>query len=255
MRKAGIIGYGWLGSRIAEALPGHDKIYTTTTSPDKVDLILSKGFHSTMVDFNDDGSDSMPDRWDVVADLDVLIITIPFSEKRSGADAVRNRFQKLASFIGGFNGQMFLMSSTGVYPDIPGVFVEDNLPSEEVLIESLAKKKYNQINILRLGGLMGDGRILKNFKVSNPDAVVNHIHYADICSVITRMVEKQIHSKLYNVVAPLHPTKREVLNIQNNILFIQSEFSGKKREISSLKMISELEFEFQYPDPGYFPIS
>ncbi|MEY8761395.1 hypothetical protein [Chryseobacterium tongliaoense] len=254
MKKAGIIGYGWLGSRIAERLSDNYKIYTTTTSPDKVDLIHNKGFQSTLVNFNDNGSDNMPNRWDVVTDLDVLIITIPFSEKRSGVDAIRNKFQKLVSFIGDFNGQIFLMSSTGVYPDIPVDFVEDDLSSEKVLTESLAKNKYDQINILRLGGLMGDGRILKNFKVSNPHAVVNHIHYSDICSVILRMIEKQLHSKLYNVVAPLHPTKQEVLDIQNNITFIQNKVSEKNRTISPLKMISELEFDFQYPDPGYFHI-
>lgn len=254
MKKAGIIGYGWLGSRIAEALPDNYKIYTTTTSPDKVDLIHNKGFHSTLANFNDDESDNMPDRWSIVEDLDVLIITIPFSEKRSGVNAVQNKFQKLTSFIGDFSGQMFLMSSTGVYPDIPGEFVEDDLFSDEVLIESLVGKKYSQINVLRLGGLMGDGRILKNFRVSNPDAVVNHIHYADICSVIIRMIEKQSHSKLYNVVAPLHPTKQEVLNIQNNIPFIENGVSEQNRKISSLKMISELQFDFQYPDPRYFHI-
>jgi len=117
--------------------------------------------------------------------------------------------------------------------------------------ESFILEKFPQANILRLGGLMGGERLLKNYNISNLDQLVNHIHYADICSVIEKMLERHSESKVYNVVAPVHPNKEEVINAQKGL-----PYSGTRtdtgRIISPEKLISELDFQFQYPDPRYF---
>ncbi|MNY80925.1 hypothetical protein D3C86_2222160 [compost metagenome] len=56
---------------------------------------------------------------------------------------------------------------------------------------------------------------------------------------------------MYNVVAPIHPNKEEVINAQKDL-----PYSGERieigRTISPNKLIEELNFEFQYPDPRYF---
>jgi hypothetical protein len=93
--------------------------------------------------------------------LDVLIITIPISEKSCCISSLYNRIQNLSAFIGDFKGQMFLMSSTGVYPDMPKEFHEEDVPVEKVSGERMVKNKYPQVNILRLGGLMGITGFLK----------------------------------------------------------------------------------------------
>jgi hypothetical protein len=251
MKKIGLIGYGWLGSRISSLVSERFDIYTTTTSPGKLQEISSKGFHAELAVFNE-SEEGFPDSWSLVPDLDIIIITIPFSEKRSSRQALQNKFSKLFSFIGKYEKQIFFMSSTSVYPDEPGVFTEETLQSEDVFVENSVKKAFPQVNILRLGGLMGDSRLLKNFNISDDLGIVNHIHYKDIAAVIVTMIQKNINGALYNVVAPLHPTKREVIAAQNNHLLKDITYHDQERIISSEKLISELNFTFTYPDPVTF---
>jgi len=143
------------------------------------------------------------------------------------------------------------MSSTGVYPDAPGEYAEESLSPDEVAGERMIINKYPQANILRLAGLMGDNRLLKNYNVSNLDAPVNHIHYEDICHIIEKMIERGSEGKLYNIAAPKHPSKAQVINTQKNLPF-PKEAIGEGKIILSSKLTSELDFIFKYPDPKDF---
>lgn len=252
MRKIGIIGFGWLGSRIAQDIKENFEIYTTTRSQEKLQQIEGEGFHAELAVFDDSENDSAG-RWKIAPELDAIIITVPFSERRSSHQSLQLKLSKLFSFIGNYEKQIFFTSSTSIYPNEPGVFIEEMVLPQDVFVENLMRKTFPQINILRLGGLMGDSRLLKNFNISDLDTVVNHIHFKDIAAVIRLMIEKGIHSKLYNVVAPLHPAKQEVIALQNNQLLKEVQYGNKEqRIISSEKLISELDFTFKYPDPKYF---
>lgn len=251
MKKVGIIGCGWLGLRIAERLSANFEVYTTTTTPDKAKSLKAKGFHTEIISFTDQQLSQKSTQWYILNDLDVLIITIPLSQKNCCASSLYNKLQNLFSFINDYNGQLFFTSSTSVYPDLTEEFTEEHLPIDQVSVERMIKNKYPQINILRLAGLMGDQRLLSKYKVSNLDYAVNHVHYADVCSVIEEMIKQQSHARLYNVVAPLHPTKSEVIHAQKNSPTLQ-KIEPKGKKVSSSKLISELDFKFQYGDPRYF---
>ncbi|WP_426478326.1 hypothetical protein ACP3T3_02335 [Chryseobacterium sp. CBSDS_008] len=251
MKKIGIIGYGWLGERIASNLSGKHTLSATTTTMGKADELNDKGIQAITAVFPDYQMAEPYSQWFEIKNMDVLIITIPVSEKSCCVSSLYNRIQNLSAFIGDFKGQMFLMSSTGVYPDVPKEFTEDDIPLENVSGERMLRSKYPQLNILRLGGLMGDNRLLKNYNVGNLDHAVNHIHYADISGIIFEMIEKKTEAKLYNVTAPLHPAKSQVINAQKNIADSEeSEVKGKK--VLSSKLISELDYMFLYPDPRMF---
>lgn len=251
MKKIGIIGYGWLGERLASSLSGKYTLATTTTTESKVNLLNNKGIHAVMASFPDYQLTEPLSQWGEVKNMEVLIITIPVSEKSCCVSSLYNRIQNLSAFIGDFKGQMFLMSSTGVYPDIAKEFTEEDVPLEKISGERMLRNKYPQLNILRLGGLMGDNRLLKNYNVGDLDHAVNHIHYADISRIISEMIEQKSESKLYNVTAPVHPAKSQVINAQKNLLD-EEEFEVKGKKVMSSKLISELEYTFQYPDPRSF---
>ncbi|AZA55290.1 NAD(P)-binding domain-containing protein [Chryseobacterium sp. G0201] len=250
MKKIGIIGCGWLGGHIAERLSGQYEIFATTTSESKIQDFTSKGYHTTLVDFPDHISETMTE-WEVAPQLDAVIITVPFSGVRGAQISMKERQDNLLTFLGDYKGQLYLMSSTGVYPETEKDFKEDDRSADEVPSEGFLKEKFPQVNILRLAGLMGDQRLLKNYNISNLDLLVNHIHYADICSVVEKMLYRQSQSKVYNVVAPVHPNKEEIINAQKGLPY-SGERTTKGRTISPSKLIAELDFEFEYPDPRYF---
>lgn len=251
MKRIGIIGFGWLGSRIAASMSGQYQIYTTATTKDKVEDLSAKGFNASLASFPDFQLEEKIAQWKEIKDIDVLIITIPLSGKNCCASSLYNRVQHLFSFIGDFDGQIFVMSSTGVYPDMAGEYSEESLSSDEVPGERMIRNRYPQVNILRLSGLMGDNRLLKNYSISNLQAPVNHIHYEDISGVIEKMIETGSEGKLYNVTAPQHPSKAQVINAQKN-LPSPDESVGEGKIILPTKLISELNFGFKHPDPREF---
>jgi len=250
MKKLGIIGFGWLGNHISERLSNRYNIFATTTTPAKAQDLNAKGYHATLVSFPDE-LDSEMKPWEIASDLDAIIISVPFSGIRGAQIPMNDKRQNLLNFLGDYKGQLFLMSSTGVYPEIDKDFAEDDKPAQEVESESFILEKFPQTNILRLAGLMGDQRLLKNYNISNLDLLVNHIHYADICSVVEKMLNNQSQSKVYNIVAPIHPNKEEVIHAQKDLPY-DGERTTIGRTISPEKLISELNFEFKYPDPRYF---
>ena len=252
MKKIGIIGCGWLGFRMAKYFVSTNEIFATTTSDDKVKTLSDLGFQIFKIDFDADEFLKPNDIW---LNLDIIIITIPFS-KSADFEVLKKRLENLSSFIKDFDKPIFLVSSIGIYPQIEQEITENNL-DENLLnpnifgIENLMKQKFPQINIIRLGGLMGDNRYLSKYKIKEPQQIVNHIHFEDISRIVERIVNENLQSKTYNLVAPLHPTKQQVLDFQTN----NSETEIREcfgRKVTSEYLENDLKYEFLHPDPRKF---
>jgi nucleoside-diphosphate-sugar epimerase len=250
MKKLGIIGCGWLGNHIAERLSNQYQIFATTTTEAKVEEFKSKAYQATLVSFPNELDPEMK-KWEVGKELDAIIISVPFSGIRGAQIPMNDKRENLLNFLGDFKGQLFLMSSTGVYSQEDKEFTEEDQPAKDVESESFILERFPQTNIMRLAGLMGGERLLKNYNISGLDQLVNHIHYADIASVIEKMLDNQSKYKVYNVVAPIHPNKEEVINSQKGLPY-DGERTTVGRTVSPSKLIEELDFKFQYPDPRYF---
>lgn len=250
MKSIGIIGCGWLGSKVADRLKANFELHVTTRTPKDAETLSLFVNSTTLISFSDSGVMNI-ERWKLVHSLDILLVMIPFSIRNSSPYQIKHKMNNLINFIGDFQGQIFFTSSTGVYPKKHKNYSEDDLPIEVNDIEYQIKKSYPQVNILRLGGLMGADRLLRNYNPKDLTSSVNHVHYHDVCSVIIKMIEKEHHKSLYNVVAPLHPSKKEILESQ---LTNKTEAITKPtgRVILSSKLITELGFAFEYPDPRTF---
>ncbi|CEN35333.1 Rossmann-fold NAD(P)-binding domain-containing protein [Capnocytophaga cynodegmi] len=247
--KIGIIGCGWLGFRLANHLKTNNTIYTTTRSTDK-NKFLSSYFHSFIIDFDD----SEVKKWEILTELDCIIIAIPFG-RHLDSNILNKRLKNICIFIENFEKQLFFTSSVGIYPQINAEINEDFpcelLDSKLLYVENFLKNQFPQTNILRLGGLMGDNHIFSKYNVSETSQIVNHIHYQDICLIIEKMISLNLQSKLYNVVAPKHPTKQEIINHQKGTkIAIDRTPSGKI--VLSDRLKTELSYQFLYPNPIYF---
>lgn len=257
MEKIGIIGCGWLGLHLAQHLSKQYNIYGTNTSKEKCSQLEKLGFESEVDAFSDVEIESDVKPWKILQELDVVIITIPFP-KNAEFDRLSNRFKNVIQFIKNFDKPIFLMSSIGIYPQMDEEMNETNVFEESLNqnilgIENLMKNEFPQVNILRLAGLMGGSRIFSKYKISNPEQIVNHVHYEDICLIIEKMISRKIISKTYNVVAPQHPTKQEVIDFQINKKdsnHITDQDKGRK--IVSCTLETELDYQFLHPDPKKF---
>ena len=242
--KIAIIGCGWLGKRLAKHLSGRNHyVIATTTSPEKVAQLKEAAHEVHVLDFSKEFDAGF------LQDADIAIFSMSISR-----DLWHKGFQK---FNVTFKKKLFF-SSTGIYPQLNGIFTEEhreNLRGDLLASEQLVKTKYPETIILRLGGLMGDERSLKNFYADRqppePEKKVNYIHYGDISAMVELLLTADNQNKLYNIVAPEHPTVLEVLNGDKEAGKSSSNEDGD-RIISSDLFIKEFNYKFIHPNPKYF---
>lgn len=151
---------------------------------------------------------------------------------------------------------VMLMSSISVYRE----FDTDVDESFEIKTSSLQKEAEDIVLdsvkntiILRLGGLMGDDRVAGRWKKVSTfeDGYANYVHRDDVINIVRAIVKSNIKSRIYNVVAPFHPTRQEI-HKQNSkkFGFILGTFSGfSNRKVLGRKLISDLNYTFIYPNP------
>jgi Leu/Phe-tRNA-protein transferase len=66
------------------------------------------------------------------------------------------------------------------------------------------------------------------------------------------MIENGTKAALYNVTAPLHPAKFQVIDAQKNKENGEEVTEVKGKVVLSSKLVSELGYVFEYPDPRKF---
>lgn len=251
MKTLGIIGCGWLGERFVKLMKADYLITITTTTAAKANRYAAEGIRAVQVDFDHRHLDGTTALWSGENIPDALIITVPFSARYHSVSQLNNRMKQLVRFIGEYEGPLFFMSSTGVYADFSDEVTEADLPVAQVLSERLIKTNYPQVTILRLGGLMGDDRYLGRYNLSNLNQHVNHVHYVDVCQIITAMITAQLSGEVFNLVAPKHPTKAEIITAQTHKQ-IEEYGLPEGKLVSGEKLEKALNYQFQYPDPCQF---
>ena len=130
--------------------------------------------------------------------VDILVIAIP---------PKNNYLEVLEQTLGNINRNTYviLLSSISFYKN--KLLVVD--------AENLVKKKSENYVILRLGGLMGYDRIAGKYsagKTLSDNLVTNYIHRDDVVSIIQSLITKEIYNEVFDVVAPVQSTQKEVFS-------------------------------------------
>lgn len=239
--RIAIIGAGWVGTKLAKYLAQKDHhVIATTTTPEKLTELETLGAEAQLLDF-----DRNPD-FSVLDNVDMAIFSMPISRNDwfTGFKKLDREFPKT-----------MLFSSTGIYPKQPGIYTEDdtdNLRSDILAAETLVTNKFPQTNILRFGGLMGDERTLRNmFKnrmPQDPQKAANYIHYEDILTVVELFIHSEIKGRVYNLVAPEHPSIAEILDLSEPA----APDDSAQRIISSARLQQDFNYVFKHPNPKNF---
>lgn len=223
IKKIGIIGCGWLGFPLAEALVAEGYIISgTTTSKEKLTRLRNKGIDPFQISISEQQIDGHISEF--LDTASVLIINIPpglrgKGPKESYIDKITLLYEAVKKST---VEKVIFVSSTSVYGDVAGTVTEQTkpMPSTESGKQLLACENQFRTDtnlnttIIRFGGLIGPGRhpitmLAGKENLSGGNAPINLIHLDDCIGIIKAIIEKEHWDHILNAVYPFHPTKKE----------------------------------------------
>ena len=222
MQKISILGCGWLGIPLAEALIKNGfSVSGSTTSIEKISFLNNLGVEPFLLSI--EGNTIKGDVLSFLKESSVLIINIPPKLRGNLADNFVEKIAVLIPFIEKSNVEKVLfVSSTSVYGDSNKTVFETTIPVPEgengkqlFASETLLKENKNfKTTVIRFGGLIGKDRHPVTFlagrnNLENPNAPINLIHQDDCIGIILKILKNNFWNETLNAVAPFHPTREE----------------------------------------------
>ncbi len=254
MEKVTILGTGWLGFNLAKLLK-KDGYKLLCSYRNRLLKLSLKEAHINSIYMNL-GEDDLPDE---LFNTDVLCIFIPPSQnenyKKIFQDIVKHRnFSKIK--------QVIFSSSTSVYKNSSDEKKETSeLKTDNKMVEAeKILEKFSNTCILRFAGLMGEDRYLSKYydsTVQNAQTIVNHIHLEDAIGILKEIISKNTYGT-YNICAPLHPTKEEIIKEQCKILNKKEPYFAhgdtNKGVVITDKIDKKIFYMYKHPSPIHFPL-
>ncbi len=229
MKHIAIIGCGYLGKELAEALTKKGYFVTCTTRNKKKIADLNKVAQRTVVCKGSDEKELSL----IIKDQDIVIVTVSAQSK----DDYKNTYLRTAQTIRhlALNKKapktLLYTSSTAVYGEQHGFWVDENselladsepdktlIETEEVYL-SLLKLGW-KVCLFRLAEIYGPGRdLVKKVKAlqdhelpGKGEFFTNMIHVKDIVGALNYAINHSLEG-VYNLSDDDHPTRRELYDI------------------------------------------
>lgn len=270
MKSISILGCGWLGLPLGKYFS--EKGYAvkgSTTNKEKLPILTENGIEAFRIEFN---PQVVGENVDNFLNAETLLINIPPRISLQKVDAHVEQIANLLVHVKNSSiKNIIYISSTSVYPELNReVFEEDVITPEqsasptmvkaEKLLLEFWKESSVNLTILRCGGLMGYERIpAKYFSgwkgLTTGDIKVNYVHRDDVIRIIETIIENNIWNEVFNIVSPIHPTRKEIYAKNCEELgfempeFIAPNESQPFKIISSKKWLEHSKYEFIYENP------
>lgn len=269
-KKISILGCGWLGLPLAERLVEKgNSVKGSTTSVEKIPVLKKKAIAPYLLKFDAARNYQIKKEEEDFFNCDILIINIPPKVRTLGDLDHPKQIDSIIDYIKKHKiRKVVYVSATSVYPSNCEI-VDENTPisisdtGNTALFEAerrfWSEEAFESI-VLRCGGLLGYDRIPGRYYVgrtiSTGNTPVNYIHRDDVIRIIELVVDKKFSGRLYNLVAPVHPSRKEVFSknakdfgFEAPVFIDNPEQSEKKKLILGRRVMEELAYQFLFPDP------
>lgn len=265
-----ILGCGWLGLPLGQYLSEKEfSVKGSTTTEEKLPILQESGIEAFRIQLNPQVVDEYVDKF---LDSETLLINIPPRISLQKSDAhVEQISNLLQSVENSAIKNIIYISSTSVYPELSREVFEYDITSPEKsgsptlvktenLLQEFCKSSDRNLTILRCGGLMGYSRIPAKYfagwkGLTTGDIRVNYVHRDDVIKIIETIIEGNIWNETFNIVSPIHPTRKEIYTKNCEELgyempeFITPSEAQPFKIISPTKWIERSKYAFIYPNP------
>jgi nucleoside-diphosphate-sugar epimerase len=263
-----IIGCGWLGLPLAGKLVDSGmNVKGSTTNLSKVDLLKNMGIEPFLLKVP---SETPPDP--ALFDVDFLVLNVPPGRRNPNVvkdfpSAISQIFDAVK--LSGRIKKVIFISSTSVYNESIDQ-IDETSPTDPVtdsgkallMAEKIVEDNCRNFVTLRFGGLAGPGRHPGKFLagksgLTSGEQSVNYLYLDDAIGVVEYFINSKTTREVYNVVAPLHPEKRQFYMLMSEMIGLTPpsftlSANSFKREISVEKLLKNTGYKFRYPDPMAF---
>ncbi|EEF52625.1 NAD dependent epimerase/dehydratase, putative [Ricinus communis] len=214
-----ILGMGFIGQFFAQNLKNEGWVVTgTSTSTIKKEQLQERGFDICLFDANEPQFSTL----NRLKHYTHLLVSIP-SVVGIGDPVLQHRELLRSSLMDGNLQWLGYLSSTSVYGDCGGAWVDENYPpnpTSEVAKSRLAAEEgwlnlgitlELSTQVFRLGGIYGPGRsavdtitkqepISKSQKMRISKQYTSRVHVEDICQALKASIYKPSFGRIYNIV-------------------------------------------------------
>ena len=220
MTQISLLGCGWLGLPLAEALLANEFLVKgSTTSESKLALLEKLKIQPFLIALSEDKP--IGDFANFLKNSSILIIDIPPKLRGIEKENFVSKIKNIVPFVEKSTIENVLfVSSTSVYGEAKQTISENTIPKPDtesgkqlLEVESLLQSNpHFKTTILRFGGLIGEDRNPTKFmagklNIENPETPINFIHQEDCIGIILKIIATDSWNKTYNGVSPFHPTR------------------------------------------------
>lgn len=261
-----ILGCGWLGLPLAQALLKRGHIVKgSTTREEKIATLEEGGITPYLIRFSPQINDGY--RADFF-ESEVLIVNVPPKRSEEAAKEYPRQIASLLRIIETSSVKRVLfVSSTSVYPNLNRPVRESDTSEEvkasgRVLLTAermIQEHPGIQTTVLRFCGLFGPdrnpGRFLAGKTLPGSGQMsVNMIHLDDCIAIIVKILEQNVWGEVFNACADEHPTKEDFYGVAARQLgFDAPQFAATEADaykvVDSTKLKEKLKYQFKYPNP------
>ncbi len=277
-RRLFVFGLGYVAQRLATRLLAEGwKVAGTTRSAEKAATMKAQGIQAFLFD----RGHHLADPKSALRGTTHLLITLP--PDAEGDPALDHEDEHIAdlqslAWVG-------LLSTTGVYGDHQGGWVDETTPlnpsgprglrrvKQEQGWQKLAARAALPLHIFRLAGIYGPGRnALEEVargtarRIDKPGQVFSRIHLDDIVGALRASIAKPEPGAIYNLADDLPASAAEVTDYACGLLGRQSlplipfeeaaktmtpmalSFYADSRRVSNAKLKNELRYRLRYPN-------